>query len=129
MNTDAEALLSAANFAQLGTLNDDGSPRIDTVWYDYCDAQLRVATTLATRKSKNLLADPRAFAVITARDNPYEQLQLTLQYKAAVPDADLAICDSIAMRYTGREFPQRQHPGRVALMFDIVKARYHKARV
>jgi general stress protein 26 len=128
-NDAVTVLLNSPNFAQLGTVNSNNTPHIDTVWFAFENNQLIVATTAATKKAKNLKTNPNAFAVITNKENPYEQAQISLRLAAIKQDDDLAICDQIAMRYTGRPFPQRQHKQRVVLIFDIVKLKCHTAKV
>ena len=129
MEDAVQVLLRGNNFAQLGTVNADHTPHIDTVWFAYEEDKIVVATTLATKKAKNLQANPNAYIVVTNKDNAYEQAQIKVVLSAIEDDADLAICDSIAKAYTGNAFVQRKHQGRVALVFDILKIKYHVARV
>lgn len=129
LNADASRLLSGANFAQLGTLNADGSPHIDTVWFMRDDDLLLIPTTLRTRKARNLSRDARGFVVVTRREDPHEQLQMRVACVALAPDEDLAVCDRIAERYIGRAFPRRHHRGRVALHLRILSARHHIVRL
>lgn len=126
---DVIRLLDAPNFAQLATVDADGQPRIDTVWIMRKGDRLLVATTRRTRKVQNLARDARACIAIVNRDNPYEQAQLKVVLERMVDDDDLSICDEIAARYTGRPFPVRHWPQRVALVFCVSGARYHRANV
>lgn len=129
MQAEIIELLDHANFAQLASVNADGSPHVDTVWIAREGGLILVATTLRTRKAVNLLANPAAYMVVTRRDDPYRQAQLKLRFIGYVADEEMAICDRIAHKYTGRPFPQRGHHGRVALQLRIERARYHRARV
>jgi len=129
VNQELDSLLLAANFAQLGTVNSDGTPHIDTVWYEYKEEMLVVATTMATRKAKNLSANPAGYIVVTNKDNGYEQAQMKVELACIEPDGDMKVCDSIALRYTGRKFPQRGHKNRVAIYLRILSCKYHVARV
>jgi len=122
-------LLQQDHFAQLGTINTDGTPHVDTVWIGFENNQVIVATTMATKKAKNLSANPNAYMVITNHSNPYEQAQLKLKLLEIKSDQDMSLCDKIARLYTGKPFPQRKHAGRVALYFEIVHSHYHIARV
>lgn len=102
MSEGVVSLLSGPNFAQLGTINSDGTPHIDTVWFGCNDNELVVATTMSTKKARNLTTNP---------------------------DEDMQVCDAIALSYTGKEFPQRGHKNRVAIYLEIVSCKYHIARV
>lgn len=129
MQTEIFALLDGANFAQLASVNADGSPHIDTVWIAHEGGHILVATTLSTRKAINLRNNPAAYLVVTQRDDPYVQAQIKLTCVDLADDDDLTVCDRIAHKYTGRPFPQRHHRGRVVLQLRIDSARYHRARV
>lgn len=129
MQTELLALLYGDNFAQLATVNADGTPHIDTVWFLYQANQIVVATTHATKKAQNLAANGHGYIVVTNKTNPYEQAQIKVTLTAMEPDDNMTICDAISQRYIGKPFPQRHHPGRVAIFFNIAKARYHRAKV
>ena len=122
-------LLNDNNFAQVGTVNPDNTPHLDTVWFSYQNEQIVIATTMATKKAKNLKENPNSYIVVTNKNNPYEQAQIKVILSSIEKDDELTICDSIAMQYTGRPFPQRKHKDRIALIFDIIKVKYHIARV
>ena len=124
-----EKLLAGDNFAQLATVNPDNTPHSDTVWFEYKNDQIIVATTARTRKAKNLRHNNQGFIVVTHRENPYEQAQITVTLSCVEQDNEMLVCDRIAKRYTGKHFPQRHHAERVALYFDIVKVKYHIAKV
>lgn len=126
---DVLRLLDTPNFAQLATVDRNGQPRIDTVWILRRGEKLLVATTRRTRKARNLGADARAFFVVVNRNDPYEQTQLKVVLECVRDDADLAICDEVAHKYLGRPFPARHWPERIALVFSVVDASYHRAAV
>lgn len=129
MQPELEQLFAGDNFAQFATVNEDGSPHIDTVWFSYQDGQIILATTMATKKAKNIAANRNGYVVITNKTNPYEQAQIKVELAAIEPDDNMAICDAISQRYIGKPFPQRHHPGRVAIFLNMVKAKYHRAKV
>jgi hypothetical protein len=129
LTAEVARLLDAPNFAQLGTVDENGQPRIDTVWLARQGARLLVATTRRTRKARNLAMDARAYIVVVNRDDPYEQVQLKVALERMVDDADLRVCDAIAAKYIGGPFPVRHWPQRVALLFTVLDARYHHVRL
>lgn len=129
MQSELELLLNDSNFAQFATVNEDGSPHIDTVWFGYQQGQLVIATTMATKKAKNISVNNNGYVVVTNKANPYEQAQIKVRLAAIESDESMAICDSISLRYIGKQFPQRHHLGRVAIFLSIVSARYHRAKV
>ncbi len=60
-------LLEGRRIASLGTLNDDGSPHLTAVWYLYQDSCFFVATSLRSRKARNLAVRPNATLMVEAR--------------------------------------------------------------
>lgn len=129
MNQQVAELLAAPNFAQFGTVNPDASPHIDTVWFRYENDLLVIATTMATRKARNIAANRNGYLVVTARENPYEQAQLKVVLDRIETDESMRVCDAIARRYTGKNFPQRKHKQRIAIYLRVISCKYHIARV
>jgi general stress protein 26 len=129
MDERVAALLSGANFAQFGTVNSDGSPHIDTVWFSHEWGMIAIATTMATKKAKNIEEKPAGYLVVTNRSNPYEQAQIKVGLDRIEADDSLEICDSISKRYTGKPFPQRKHKGRIVIYLKVASCKYHIARV
>ena len=129
MDENIRQLLIEPNFAQFGTVNQDGSPHIDTVWFKYENDLIVIATTMATKKAKNISANSNGYIVVVNRNNPYEQVQLKVTLDKIEADDALKICDSIAFRYTQKEFPQRKHKNRVAIYLQPLSYKYHIARV
>jgi predicted pyridoxine 5'-phosphate oxidase superfamily flavin-nucleotide-binding protein len=129
MDKEISHLLSEPNFAQFGTVNRDGSPHIDTVWFKYENSLLIVATTLATKKAINISANPNGYVVVLNRNNPYEQAQLKVRLEKISSDETLAVCNSISVQYTGKEFPQRKPKNRVAIYLRVISCKYYIARV
>lgn len=122
----AKALLDGPHFAQLATVDAEGFPLVDTLWLGREDQLLVIATTHRTRKARNLLANGKAAIVVTALDNPYEQLQLRCRLHSVRDDQDMATCDWLSEIYTGGLFPKRHYPERIALLLEPYWLRYHK---
>src|SRR4051812_6569509 len=69
-------LLKKKAFANLGTLNGDGSPQVTPVWVDYDGKHVRVNTALGRVKDKNMRRDPRVSLSIQDPENPYRYLEI-----------------------------------------------------
>ena len=67
-------LLTKKWFANLATLNADGSPQVTPVWVDFDGTHLIVNTARGRVKAKNLAREPRVALSIADTENPYRYL-------------------------------------------------------
>ena len=70
----ADLLGNKQAFAQLATLNPDGSPQVTPVWVDFDGTNILVNTAKGRVKTKNLEREPRVAISITDPENPYRYL-------------------------------------------------------
>ena len=61
-------------FANLATLNADGSPQVTPVWIDYDGSNILVNTARGRVKDRNLRREPRVAISLLDPDNPYRYL-------------------------------------------------------
>jgi PPOX class probable F420-dependent enzyme len=115
-------LLDGPNFAHLATLRKDGSPQTDPVWVGRDGERVLVATGEGTVKAKNSRRDPRVALSIVGFANPYKEAMIRGRVVERRPDADLAVMDEIARKYTGKPFPWRSPEGRVVLAIEAEHA-------
>ena len=69
-------LLTKKAFANLGTLNPDGSPQVTPVWVDYDGKHVRINSARGRQKDKNIARDPRVSLSIQDPDNPYRYVEI-----------------------------------------------------
>ena len=69
-------LLKKKAFANLGTLNPDGSPQVTPVWVDYDGKHVRINSALGRVKDRNIRRDPRVSLAIQDPENPYRYLEI-----------------------------------------------------
>ena len=67
-----KALLSGRRYAILGTVNRDSSIHLTPVWYLFRDGLLFVTSVLASRKVKNIIANPQVSLLVDVR-KPVEE--------------------------------------------------------
>lgn len=68
-HTEALAFLADRHWGVLATLKaSDGRPQLSNVAYALIDDRVRVSTTTATAKSRNVARDPRASLHVTSGD-------------------------------------------------------------
>jgi PPOX class probable F420-dependent enzyme len=126
LSTEIKALLDRPNFAHLSTLMPDGSPQSAPVWVAREDDRVLIAMGESSLKAKNTRRDPRVSLSVVDMDDPYSEAQLRGRVLERRPDGDFKIMDAISHKYTGQPFPFRNPEGRIALVIELDRARYHK---
>lgn len=72
---EVRAWLSDPNIGRLGTMNDDGSPRVTALWYcPEADGSLTLNTYEDNIHVRNLRRDPRAALLIDSSEQPYRSV-------------------------------------------------------
>ena len=112
-------------FANLATLNPDGSPQVTPVWVDYDGTNLLVNTAKGRVKHRNLERNPRVALSIADPDNPYRYLGIQGRVSEMTEtDADAHI-DRMAKKYLNKDkYPFRQ-PGEMRILLKITPSRVH----
>jgi hypothetical protein len=89
--TDEElaAFLQRAQFARLGTLNEDGTIHIAPVFFNYVDGQLLIATQEPSRKIRNIQRNNQVTVLIDTTDVPFKGALIygvaELDYEDVIP--------------------------------------------
>ena len=115
---DDLALLRGPNYAQLVTLNPDGSPQVTVLWVDADEHHVLVNTAEGRTKDRNLRRDPRAAVSVVKEGDWYRWLSVTgtAVDRVTGPEADRHI-DSLSRRYDGE--PWTPIDGQVRVLYRI----------
>jgi PPOX class probable F420-dependent enzyme len=127
LSDKARKLFTDPNYLYVGTTNPDGSPQVTVVWTDLQDGRIRFNTALGRVKERNLRRDPRIGMTITARDNPWDKVDVRGRVVDFVEgeEADQHI-DDLSEKYTGqRPYPWRQ-PDERRVIVVIEPQRVHE---
>ena len=112
-------LLNKKAFANLATLNRDGSPQVTPVWVDFDGKHIRVNTAVGRLKDKNMRRDPRVSLSIQDPDNPYRYLEVRGKVVEHTEKGAEEHIDSLSQKYLGQaKYPYRQ-PGEVRVLYKI----------
>jgi PPOX class probable F420-dependent enzyme len=100
----AQALLGSDAVAHVWTSNPDGSPQVSVVWVIVQDDEIVFGADAASRKVRNITANPRI--VLSVEDDERNargfQRHLVVHGRAAVqPGPDPALMDRLARKYLG----------------------------
>lgn len=112
-------------FAQLATVNADGSPQVTPVWVDYDGTHVIVNTARGRVKTKNLERNPRVAMAIADPENPYRYLGVQGRVVEMIGQGADAHIDKMAKKYLNKDaYPYRQ-PGEQRVMMKIAPEKIH----
>ena len=113
-------ILQKKAFANLATVNTDGTPQVTPVWVDYDGTHVRFNTAKGRLKDKNLRRNPSVALAISDPDNPYRYVQVRGRVTESGADAHI---DSLAKKYLGQDkYPYRQ-AGEVRVIYKVTPDR------
>ncbi len=120
-------LLREPNYAQLVTLNADGSPQVSIVWIDAEDGHVLVNTAEGRRKDRNMRRDPRVAVLVARTGDAYRWIAVEgrVVERVSGPRADSHI-DALSRKYDGR--PWTPVEGQVRVLYRIRPTRVVRYR-
>ena len=111
-------LLKKKAFANLGTLNRDGSPQVTPVWVDYDGKHVRVNTALGRVKDKNMRRNRHVAFSIQDPDDPYRFIAVRGEIVEITDNTDDHI-NALAKKYINQDkYPYKQ-PNEVRVTYKI----------
>ena len=112
-------------FAQLATVNADGTPQVTPVWVDFDGTHVLVNTARGRVKTKNLERNPRVALSISDPENPYRYVGIQGRVVEMTEKGGDAHIDKMAKKYLNKEsYPFRQ-PGEVRVIVKIAPDKVH----
>jgi PPOX class probable F420-dependent enzyme len=118
-------LLSKPAFANLATLNPDGSPQVTPVWVDFDGSHVIVNTARGRVKAKNLAHEPRVALSIADPENPYRYLGLQGRVVEMTEKGGDAHIDKMAKKYLGKDSYPFRKAGEVRIIVKIAPDKVH----
>jgi PPOX class probable F420-dependent enzyme len=126
--THADLLRDKLAFAQLATLNPDGSPQVTPVWVDFDGTHILVNTAKGRVKTKNLAREPRVALSISDPENPYRYLGVQGRVTEMTEQGADAHIDKMAKKYMGKDKYPFRAPGEVRVLVKIAPDKVHTNR-
>jgi PPOX class probable F420-dependent enzyme len=106
-------------FANLATINKDGTPQVTPVWVDYDGSHVLVNSARGRRKDKNIATNSAVALSIMDPDNPYRYLEVRGRVSDITEVGADAHIDKMAKKYMGVDrYPYRQ-PGEKRVLYKI----------
>jgi PPOX class probable F420-dependent enzyme len=118
-------LLKKPAFANLATLNADGSPQVTPVWVDFDGTHVIVNTARGRVKTKNLARNPRVALSIADPENPYRYLGIQGHVTEMTETGGDAHIDKMAKKYLGKDSYPFRTPGEVRVIVKIAPDKVH----
>jgi PPOX class probable F420-dependent enzyme len=112
-------------FANLATIQPDGSPQVTPVWFDYTNGMIRVNTAKGRVKARNLSKGKKVALSILDPDNPYRYIQIRGTVTNETVDGADAHIDSLAKKYLGQDTYPWRGPNETRVTFEITPAATH----
>jgi PPOX class probable F420-dependent enzyme len=117
--------LTKPAFAQLATVNADGTPQVTPVWVDYDGTHLLVNTARGRVKTRNLERNPLVALAISDPENPYRYVGVQGRVVEMTEKGADAHIDKMAKKYLNKDsYPFRQ-PGEVRVIVKIAPDKVH----
>lgn len=118
-------LLTKPAFANLATLNPDGSPQVTPVWVDFDGSHVIVNTARGRVKAKNLAREPRVALSIADPQNPYRYLGIQGRVVEMTDKGGDAHIDKMAKKYLGKDSYPARKAGEVRIVVKIEPDKVH----
>ena len=123
--THADLLTTKTAFAQVATLNPDGSPQVTPVWVDFDGTHVLINTAKGRVKANNLAREPRVALSIADPDNAYRYLGIQGRVVEMTETGGDAHIDKMARKYLGKDTYPWRAAGEVRLIVKISPDKVH----
>jgi PPOX class probable F420-dependent enzyme len=118
-------ILSKKAFANLATLNADGSPQVTPVWVDFDGTHVVINTARGRVKTRNLEREPRVALSIADPENPYRYLGIQGRVVEMTENGGDPHIDKMAKKYLGKDTYPFRAPGEKRVIVKIAPEKVH----
>ena len=123
--THVDLLTSKPSFANLATLNVDGSPQVTPVWVDFDGTNVLINTAKGRVKARNLERQPRVAMSISDPENPYRYLGIQGRVVEMTETGGDAHIDKMAKKYMGKDTYPFRTPQERRVIVKIAPEKVH----
>jgi PPOX class probable F420-dependent enzyme len=106
-------------FANLATIQPDGSPQVTPVWFDYTNGVVRVNTAKGRVKARNLSVGAKVALAILDPDNAYRYIQIRGAVTNQTEDGAVAHIDNLAKKYLDKDVYPWHNDKDVRVIYEI----------
>ncbi len=113
-------LLEGTTLGHLATINENGNPQVNPVWYLWDEGRLLLGVRADTAKYHNLRRNPNLAMSILDPENPFHYLELRGKVIEFALYLDLSFVNHLSQKYTGSDFdPSTSGQERYKLAVEI----------
>jgi len=112
-------------FANLATINTDGTPQVTPVWIDWDGKNLLVNTAQGRVKDRNLRKNPKVAISIMDPDNPYRYLAIQGRVVNVTTNGADAHIDRMSKKYMDKDSYPFRTPTEVRVLYTIEPEKVH----
>jgi PPOX class probable F420-dependent enzyme len=112
-------------FANIATLQPDGSPQVTPVWFDYTNGIVRVNTAKGRVKARNMSVGSKVALSILDPDNAYRYIQIRGTVTKEITDGASAHIDSLAKKYLGKDVYPWHNDKETRVIYEITPFAAH----
>ena len=106
-------------FANIATIQPDGSPQVTPVWFDYTNGIVRVNTAKGRIKARNLSVGSKVALAILDPDNAYRYIQIRGTVTKETEDGAVAHIDSLEKKYLDKDVYPWHNDKDVRVIYEI----------
>lgn len=122
-------LIEEPSFAQLATINPDGSPQLTEVWIDTDARHLLVNVADGRQKVRNVRRDPRVTVQVIDPMNAYRLLVVAGRVIEVTEQGADDHIDKLAKKYLGQDRYPWRAPGETRLILKIAPEKVRSGAV
>ncbi|MFQ5913897.1 MAG: PPOX class F420-dependent oxidoreductase [Nitrospinota bacterium] len=116
-------LLERRVCAHLVTLNEDGSPQVTPVWFNYDGSHILVNSARGRKKDRNMRRDPRVALCILDPEDDFRYLELRGRVVEITEEGAVEHIRELAEKYLGADDYPWPRPGEVRVIYKIAPER------
>lgn len=111
-------LLESAALGHLATVDGEGRPEVNPVWFLWDGEHVLISVLASTRKYRNLQRDPRLAMSLLDDKHPQRYVEVRGEVVAFERYDDLTFVNQLSRKYTGGDY-QYGHAGQVRYKLTI----------
>jgi PPOX class probable F420-dependent enzyme len=115
-------LLEKRAFANVATVDADGTPQVTPIWIDYDGHYLLVNSQKGRKKDRNMRERGQVAVSILDPDNPYRYLGIQGRVSEITEEGAEAHIHKLSHKYEGRDYGNL-NPGDVRVIYKIEPTR------
>lgn len=111
-------ILQKASFANIATVDADGTPQVTPVWIDYDQGYFLLNSAKGRKKDRNLRANPQVALSIVDKDDPYRYIGIQGQVVEISEQGAVEHIHKLSRKYVGHDYTGLT-PGQERVIYKI----------